>query len=399
MLVTLTAKSGTQQTSRSVSVSTSKQGRVEAIMGPGTDAPSTLASVMYSTPPYSGGSNGQRDYLNNWSSAAYLRDFGALGSTLLHCGGDGDYHGTEVYSLDYASRSFSRLSERATGLTGVVTADPNFDEAWGEHRSDGRIHPGVPHNYDCLATLPPSMGGGPSGSLLHAMRMYVYAHRRFFHPHAFDPTTRKWRRASAAPNIIGISRFTEGPAWCVDVKRRRAWGLAGTNQNVRHMHYLEFDEMGMATAGQVYVGDFLTPAGYPTARMWTKGDFAVFAGIDGQTTAFRLCGFSPDEPRLFDIPVIGDPIPNPANEGYGFAYAEDRDKFYIRTASQFPQDIWELTPSKSGPWISRKITMPGVTVVGGTQNGLWKRFEYITKAGFLSWFDDPSGNVYAWAPE
>lgn len=389
-----------------------RPGEVAAIAGPGTDAPNTLSDVMYLTPAGHGSGNGN-NYFGNWCSGVYAPDDGPYGSMVFCNGGDGDYWGNEVYKFALDTRTWSRASERSTGLTGkttIVDGDPNFDADWGEHLTPGGTippQPGVPHSYDQMEYLPPHLGGGSKGAFLFPTRTIVYRYRRYKHPHVFDLDKKVWRRGSATTGMIGIGNV-DSPSWCFDTLRDRFWGIDGglSSQFISRINYLAFDaKTGLATASSAMIPRHLTPRGYPVSRYWPTGDLMLLAGQNRDGTAFsvRACPLAnAGESGFVTLALSGDTIPVPSG-GYGLAYCEDLDCFFVRTSSAHRQKIWKLIPPKSNylanAWVIEEINMSGIAVSAkDNRQGMWKRFMYAPPLKCLLWVDDIHGAVYAYRP-
>ncbi|MBM3342586.1 MAG: hypothetical protein FJY56_10830 [Betaproteobacteria bacterium] len=387
-------------------------GQVAPISGPGTDAPGTLFQVMYSTAAGPGSGNGN-NYFAPWCSGVYAPDDGPLGSMVFCNGGGADYWGNEVYRFALDTRTWSRVSERSTGLNGKTGApedDPNFDAQWGEHISPGGKpppQPGVPHSYDQMEYLPPHLGGGPRGSFMFITRTIVYRHRRFRHPHLFDLDSLRWRRGLAQPGIIRIGEV-ESPSWCFDAKRNRYWGIDGSESGIfiTRLHSVVFDpNTRLGVAQTVPIPEFLTPSNYPVSRYWPRGDLLLVAGMSADRKAFALWACSLEENRASGfvvVPLAGNALP-PPGAGYGLAYCDDLDCFFVRTAAGHRQKIWKVVPPKSNflasPWQVEEIVMQGATVAPNDNGqGLWKRLMYAPPMKCLLWVDDTRGPVYAYRP-
>lgn len=397
-------------TTRAPSAPTAKSlprpGEVAAISGPGTNSPGTLASVMYRTPAGPGSGSGA-DYFAIWTSGCYAKDDGALGSLVFCSGGDGDYWGNEVYKFSLDDRRWSRESARSTGLSGERD-DPAFDLVWGEHHSPGGVppaQPGVPHNYDQVEYLPPSLGGGPRGALLFCTRTVVYRVRAFRHPHVFDLDARSWRRGSASPGIVAYGSRNDAPSWCLDPSRNRYWGIKGGEggQHVDQLHHLDFDPAtGLATSGNVRIGRFVTPRHLPFSRYWPTGDLMLLGGWNRTGNALGLwaCPLRSTTSGFTELALTGSTIPLGR---YGFAYCDDLDCFFVRTSAGHRQTIWRIEPPTADhlnrPWAVTEITMRGVAVAEkGNRQGMWKRFAYVPPLKCLVWVDDANGPVYAYRP-
>ena len=373
---------------------------------------STLADVMYWTAAGPGSRNGN-SYFGNWCSGVYAPDDGTYGSLVFCNGGDADYWGNEVYKFSLDTRTWSRVSERSSGLNGQTAKnedDPNFDTAWGEHVTPGGKvppQPGVPHSYDQMEYLPPRLGGGARGAFLFPTRTIVYRYRAYKHPHIFDLSAKTWRRGSAAPGIVGIGNV-DSPSWCFDSLRGRFWGIDGGASGIfiTKINYLQFDpKTRLASAYGVAIPQYLTPWGYPVSRYWRGGDLMLVAGLTRDGTAFGLwaCPLATAEERGFvALPLGGKAMP-PPSQGYGFAYCGDLDCFFVRTSSAHRQKMWKITPPKSNylasTWTVEEINMGGVTVAEkGNGQGMWKRLMYAPPLKCLIWVDDVQGPVYAYRP-
>ena len=359
-----------------------------------------MSGVMYRTPASRSSGNGSK-YFTSWCSGVYAPDDGAYGSMVLANGGDGDYWGNEVYKFSFDTRQWSRECERSTGLNGRTSpgGDPNFDEVWGEHISPGGTpppQPGIPHSYDQAEYLPPALGGGERGSFMFCTRTMVYTQRGFRHPHVFDLRKKSWRRGSATPGIVSFGA-SDAPTWCFDSRRKRFWGLKGGTSavGVNSIHTLDFNPAtGLATSTALGIPDFRMPGGLPVSRYWPKGDLLLVAGRAATTGAFMLYALPLSTPgRGFSpLKLTGDTIPA-GGSGYGLAYCDDLDAFFVRPAGA-GQTIYRI---KAGDWVVSAITMAGDTVVAGTSE-YWKRFMYVPPLKCLAWVDDVSGAVYAYRP-
>ena len=384
-------------------------GVVAALSGPGTDAPNTMSDVMY-LKSVGGNSGNGNNYFSNWCSGVYAPSDGVYGSMVFSNGGDADYWGNEVYKFAFDTRRWSRECSRSTDLNGITTTggDPNFDEVWGEHRTPGGAvppQPGVPHSYDQMEYLPPHLGGGPRGSFMFPTRTIVYRYRRYKHPHVFDLDAKAWRRGAATPGIVGWGSAADAPTWCFDSRRNRFWGLEGGSTGLHNhaIRYLDFDpQTGLAISGGIAIPTFLSPNGCPVSRYWPVGDLMLVAGTSsgvftiygGSLVTVGRTGFSA-------LILSGTTVP--AAEGYGLAYCDDLDCFFVRTASGHRQKIWKLIPPKlnylAQAWVVEEITMGGRTVSAkDNPQGMWKRFMYAPTLKCLVWVDDRSGPVYAYRP-
>lgn len=338
----------------------------------------TLRSVMYGTAgPYGGGSN----YLDIWCSAVLAEH---ADSIVIANGGDGDYWGNEVYRFSFASGLWSRESERSV-LNGVTApgGDPNFDGLWGEHAGA----PGVPHSYDAMDYLPPELGGGERGALLFPTRSFVYAIRKFWHPHYFDIAAKRWKRGSTAPNSVLMSLQVDTPSWCFDSKRRRHWCVPAGSSPIRTdtLPYLDFVG-GLATAGSVGIPTFLVPGGMITSRYWPSADALIVVGREDN--AFALYKNSLADASGFARMVLqGATIPSSA--GYGLAYCGDLDCFFVKCVD-VAGTIWKIIPDG---WRVEALAVEGAPEVGA--NGIWKRFMYDKPRKSLVWVPNTNAPVYA----
>lgn len=357
----------------------------------------TLKSVMYLTSAAPGDSGIGDNYFGNWTSGCYAKSDGLLGSMVFSCGGDRDYGGNEVYKLSLDSLRFSRECERSTGLVATVSGnpvDPNYDYAWGEHVNGALRQPGAPHNYDAVEYLPPECGGGPKGSLVFLTRSFVYKTNGYKHPHVFDLDKKAWRRGSVSPGIVQWdgTMIPDSPCWAYDSKRKKFWGAKNGGQWVNRLVSLTFGADGMATAGASVFPDVLIQSGYPTMRYWPTGDQLVTVGLSQDRTKFQLMTSPVVNPRFLTLLTT---TAIPVSNGYGFAYSQRMDKFFVRLSAGSRQLIWKITP---GTWTIEQIAMTGDTVMPkGNPNGMWKRLMCIERDfTCLAWMDDISGPVYAY---
>jgi len=366
-----------------------------------------MSDVMYLTPAGPGSGSGN-NYFANWCSGVYAPDDAIYGSMVFCCGGDADYWGNEVYKFALDTRTWSRVSERSTGLNGVTTSggDPNFDETWGEHAPNT---PGVPHSYDQMEYLPSALGGGPKGAFLFPTRTIVYRTRKFHHPHFFDLDAKTWRRGSATPGIVAWegNPGPDEPTWCFDSSRNRFWGLSAGDGGLfaTRLHYMDFD-LGtrLATASFVAIPSFLTPYISPTSRYWPTGDLMIAVGLDSGLANIQIiaCPLATPASGFTQLTLAGAVIP--VGRRYGFAYCNDLDCFFLRTCEGGnTQKVWKLQPPASNyltsAWTATEIVMGGDTVAAKENlQGMWKRFMYAPPLKCLIWVDDIRGAVYAYRP-
>ena len=386
-----------------------KPGDVKAISGPGTDAPNTMSDVMYLTPAGEGSRNGT-GYFGNWCSGVYAPNDGMLGAMVFSNGGDADYWGNEVYKFSIETRTWSRECVRSTGINGrrSVGGDPNFDGTWGEHITPGGTpppQPGVPHSYDQMEYLPPHLGGGAKGSFMFCTRTIVYGYRGFNHPHVFNLYAKAWRHGSTTPGIVAFGA-SDSPTWCFDSNRNRFWGLMGGASGIQNeaIRYLDFNSnTGLATSGGIAMPTFLSPNGYPVSRYWPTGDLMMVLGKSGDVVKLFSASLEIVGKSGFSSLNLGGATLPATGQGYGLAYCDAMDCFFVRTAAGHRQKIWKITPPKSNylrsAWIVDEITMRGSAVIGeGNPQGMWKRFMYVPPLKCLMWVDDIKGGVYAYRP-
>lgn len=171
------------------------------------------------------GTLGQAAVLAAWCGAAFAPDYGRLGAWITTGGGHGDYFGNEVYAFELDTRRWVRLNDP---YPGGPDSEVDYDEC--------EYAPGIPlssHTYQHTQYLPPSLGGGPKGSLLLVVS-YACGKlaRGTGRAHACDLASGRWSRFSVNKAQSSIYRTS---ATCFDTRRRRIWRVPGGSADIESL--------------------------------------------------------------------------------------------------------------------------------------------------------------------
>lgn len=182
-------------------------------------------------PPQFPASRDVRQLFSDFTGAVWNPYYGTYGAWLIMGGGHQQYLGNEVYAWEADTRQWKRLSNPTyPGRNSAGSSLASLGD-WAAFKeppfaSDllstyGELEAGVPASnhsrwHPCI--IPPSLGGGPRGSLLIAYLSSIHtsgnggAHVA----HAFDCATGKWSRVGT---VSGVS--DRGRSWssCLDTKR------------------------------------------------------------------------------------------------------------------------------------------------------------------------------------
>lgn len=172
---------------------------------------------------------GQRAVIEAWCGAAFATAYGGLGAWVTTGGGHGDYQGNEVYAFELDTRRWVRLNDPYPG-----GRDSIVDYAEGEYA------PEIPlssHTYQHTQYLPPSLGGGPKGSLLLVVSYAAGKEARGSgRAHACDLATGRWSRYSVNKASV---RLNATSATCFDAARKRIWRIPYGGAQIEYLDLVD----------------------------------------------------------------------------------------------------------------------------------------------------------------
>ena len=359
---------------------------------PAMDALAAISTNTLSSVAAAGGShtgNGFQTMVTGWSSGTFATEYGQLGAYVIAGGGDGDYHGNEVYVFPLETRAWERKG--SPSAINIATANTEYGE-W----ADGK--PGTPHTYGASLYMPPSMGGGSYGSLLWPVKAYWYLGiNSTGHGHKFDLQTATWTRATSSPMSTSelVSSWAYDPARARFVGTVSGSGLAYTT-NLRTLANWAGGVAAHSTEGSSHYG----LGNYATGEVIPSIDAFVQLGTTTTGTVV-LRGYDLTAAgTYYTLTVSCDALPPGA--GNGMAYVPGNNALYIlsTTAGQ-QQYIWKVTHPTSGwqtgTWTCQRITMAGVTISESpTVQGMWQRLRYAPAVGCLIWCHSVTTPVYAY---
>ncbi|MBC7604002.1 MAG: hypothetical protein H7255_15255 [Ramlibacter sp.] len=349
---------------------------------------STLASVRPNGWP--GGDAGGP--FANWSGAAYASGFSALGAIVFHgsghlTAGSPVWAGVWCFDLD-------DLTMKGTNVPSAPLLE-NFSlyNSYGESTSAGTVgHSYTPHTYDGLLYQPPSVGGGPKGSLLRAS----FAGSRFGTPlHRFDLSS-----TTAPPtrplNALGGNSY---PQSAVDEGRGGFWYLSGNGNGP--LKFVKFSDWSV------------TP--YPGVEYNEYGDQSLIyiptldclvglgrSGTGGGNMSVYVCPFVANVPQGFTAVKISGTRPTDARCGGCWSTILEKIVSYQAGGSYVVHMLTPPTGSlTTGTWAWTSTTMTGAASAVPSRNpladnGAWGRMIEVPAARCFIWCDSVSQVPQAW---
>lgn len=330
-----------------------------------------------------------------WNSGCYSPDYGSLGAYVVAGGGDGDYKGNEVYVYELDTQTWVRKGTPTATIPGS-----GYTDTFGEY-PDGQ--PAPPHTYGASLYLPPSLGGGPKGSLLWPVSAFYYQQRSSGWAHRFDLDSGIWNRAStnASPSSGGTAFESH---WAFDSFRNRYLGMP-TSASAALARIYTLDNWSNSRGFHSYTStETFRPGQDASSDICPELDAWVVYGKDEfNTLGLFAYDLATANYTKYSITLSGDTIP-PILAGAGIAWCEDNRKLYLMNpAPLYEQIIYEITPPKTNwrtnAWVVRRIIMSGDTCASVDQaheNGMWQRFRYVSKIGSLVWCTGINNPVYAY---
>lgn len=333
--------------------------------------------------------------MSAWGSGFYSPDYGTLGAYGFCGGGDADGFDNSIYLFLLDTGLFKRIAGPSpnVGFSYINAANLGFGE-W----PDGT--PGMPHVYDCLVYLPPSMGGGPKGSALLTISPYWYGSDSAGVSHRCDLAAETWSRASYNGFGGGVKEGT----WALDKFRSRIIGCTvgpSTAEAASIRAIGSFDSTGTGQFSTISISDDRLGQD-ATSEYMDSLDAWIMYGRD-ETVNWVLNGYDlagAGVNQRYILTTTGDPLPQILG-GAGLCYCPDLNCLFLRNpASGGEQFLWKIVPPsnnwQTAAWTVTKITMAGVAVGGFTQPGMWKRLRYVPKVGCVIWGTDVNHPIYAY---
>lgn len=355
---------------------------------------------------FSGG--GQKNVTQAWGSAAYSPDYSIQGAIVIANGGDADYFGNEGYVGDLDAQMWKRIGGVTNPATGRGTGNPStragqfgfptMNQGEGEW-DDGSM--AIPHTYDSCCYLPPSMGGGPKGSLLLPNRAFVYGPVvSSGRSYRLDLSTEAWTRASSN----GCSQDRPS-TFVLDTLRQQIFGWQTGSSTTNSVQRLSsFNSSGVGTWSDGFIPSF-NLQNDPCTHYLPGFDAYISYGQDVDTGAWKLQGIDAGSSVRHLLAIQGDTLPICPGPGMAFCPDVGGANGCIYIMSSNPADvqfIWKVVPPSSGAyyasnWTSTKIAMAGPNVNSNTLQGVWKRVMYASKSGCILFVLGTGDQVYAYA--
>jgi hypothetical protein len=320
-----------------------------------------------------------------WGGSAYASELGALGSILIHNGGDADYWGNQICRFDFSTLTWSRLSEPYSGMLGGsgYSNDPGYDHVKGLHAVG---QPSVPHDYDSLQYIPPT-SAHPEGILANVVRLYCYGPRSPVNSSYFDIATKRWSVAdTATQRNIGTLNSVNS---IHDPSRGRIWYRGDGNiDRVGYVDTATFDH-GVVRIPGTLAQTYATSARDPKRDLWLslgKIDDSGHMRFSGADLSNMAAGFT-------NIALTGDPLPL-WDAGFDWCPALDCGFGYF---SSDPQAVYRFTPAALAvPWTVTRIIMGGTTITGRSLP--FSKWRWASKLGAFYLLTEYNQPVWVYRP-
>lgn len=238
----------------------------------------------------------------NWSSAAFVPDFGTYGAILIH--GSGHLSADTplwagVWLFDCGAHTWTGRNVPAAPLL----EGASYYNSYGESNQTATLGHAYPqHSYDGLIVQRASLGGGTNGSLWRVQAAgQTYTHK-FDLSSATDPPTRPF---DAMPGGNGY------PMTALDEGRGGFWSL--NNNGGGDLYFIDFDTESATSVGDGYssYGDnslIYIPAPYDCLLGMGRANMAgtlwkyfVATNLDGSPSfteiTANITGTAPDDAR------------------------------------------------------------------------------------------------------
>lgn len=356
--------------------------------------PGRFANVSLNVPrdvhPPSGspfwGNEGPSGVWQDWTSGAFVSDFGAMGSYLCWGGGHGGYYGNEVYCWDVDTRLWSRLGIPSPYGGDSLRADGSFPDG----------NPGPPHTYGALATLSAAHGGGPSGSLIQATLPACLPTGNGANAYwwRFDLKSQQWSHFISSS---GIERGTTTHAALVQEPNGNFW-WRGSGYVTRITR--------VTPSGQI------TPYNVSLNSSYTDcGDV-----VPGQRIAVLVGGVSGSDLWLLNLSAIESGATGraaakqiatsgaPARYSWGMRWVPDRRAFGTLDPGN-PTQLYWLTPSdpadawnSNWTWSIETLAGAGGATATPCRNGSWGRFVWVPAIKCFLWSPTGAAPMQAYRP-
>jgi hypothetical protein len=181
--------------------------------------------------------------VNDYSGNVWAPNYGTAGALVCHGGGHGGNLGQIAYVFDFGTLRWRQVGAPrnipptiaewtycSNHITNAGGGNEQRDTAWLDYNYNGSFIKFADHEYLQNGYVPPSAGGGPSGSLYLPQSTYSQdpgvvdprtgvAYR--WAPHLLDLETGVMRRATAAP--LGAWAAYSATATILDTTRNRLW--------------------------------------------------------------------------------------------------------------------------------------------------------------------------------
>lgn len=335
-----------------------------------------------------GATDAPRQHLINYNGGTWATHYGTMGAVICHGGGE---HGPWVDTggvtvLDVGARRFRITNVILPANTGVALGPAGgLTDIYGNYQ--GTEIPQQKHTYNCISYQPPSMGGGPQGSLIR-----IAHNGGILNPYQWPVPLDNYGlsatyRFDLSQTFGGISRLTGNQRYwyppagdpsvnparlnlvhgCVDLIRQGWWSNAGVGGGQGN-GFSFTSKTGLVTND---LGPKTRAATYMHMHHFPEDD--VLVGLTGgEKGDAEIWTWKPTAADWISPPLSGDIDPNhptaPLDQlgVQGPQYASDINAFVsIMGPYQTPN---------SPTIVLKKITVPPA---GQRQTGTW-HFENVT---------------------
>lgn len=354
----------------------------------------------------SGGS--YQNIIRAWNSGLFADAFSTLGAYIIGGGGDHDYWGnqlmvfpfddyTDIHGVFHPALTWFLLTGSGpSNLAGPAGyADPGSDHTRGTWPDNT---PWMPHTYDAVLYLPPTMGGGSKGSWLMPIKTYGYLQNSSPWAHKCDLATGVWSDA-----CVNQCSTRNESTWFMDTTRHQAVGFQTISNAIDRLLILGgFDSNGVGGHSDKFGQNF--ELNHESVSEYLANIDAGIAYGQLNEGLYQLIGLDrANNDAMHPLATTGDALP--VCVGAGICVVPDygpRGAIFMRSTNAAEiQNVWRIEPPgtnwQGNPWQVTKITMAGAAVQGLSTNGIFKRLRYAKSIGCLVWVDDCGTGVHLYA--
>lgn len=334
--------------------------------------------------------------LNQWEYSV----FGSYGSGTFNpywsadgaymLAGTGGHNHPEIFGcvyFDWATRAWGYIPAVGQLDRGPVSGEQTNGEPWLE--MTGTTIPAPPHPYARLSVIPPSLGGGPQGSMIYITRGAVtVAARPAPVAHRLSLPGGVWTRASeGVATISGLVVF--------DAQTSRYYTVPGQPWSFNVIQYLDALDWTWKTRS---IGTPLSGGTTKESNAFLHGRLLVIHQSDAVGTG-RFQAVNIDTPAGWTTLNATGPGVTDNHLANAWTYHAAQGVYYRRAADIFSssvypqgQTLYKLTPPENpltGEWVTTAVTLTGDTVPEhrGTNVGTqaFRRLMYLPTLQMLGW--------------